>query len=89
VHDGKIGKALDGHGREMSYGTGKKEIIGPSVQAQGECVIPPAIPADALADFVLNAGGTEADRVRSYVEWQAPDETVKRGVTESLCKFAT
>ncbi|MGZ3393137.1 MAG: hypothetical protein ACXWPK_03205 [Isosphaeraceae bacterium] len=77
MHDGKIGKALDGHGREMSYGTGKKEIIGPSVQAQGECVIPPAIPADALADFVLNSGGTEADRVRSYVEWQAPDETVK------------
>jgi len=68
---------------------GKKKSSARPSKPKGECVIPPAIPADALADFVLNAGGTEADRVRSYVEWQAPDETVKRGVTESLCKFAT
>ena len=43
---------------------------------QDDCVIPPALPAAALGDFVLNAGGTESDRIRSYVEWQAPDETV-------------
>src|SRR4051794_20250189 len=41
-----------------------------------ECMVPPALPADALGDFVLNAGGKEADRVRSYVEWQAAGETV-------------
>jgi hypothetical protein len=43
----------------------------------GECVIPSAIPAEALASFVLDKGGNEADRIRSYIEWQAPDETVK------------
>lgn len=43
----------------------------------GECVIPGAMPAEALADYVLKVGDDEADRVRSYVEWQAPDETVK------------
>lgn len=43
----------------------------------GECVIPAAIPVEALADFVLNKGGNEADQIRSYIEWQAPDETVK------------
>jgi hypothetical protein len=41
-----------------------------------ECVIPPALPVEALGEFVLNAGGKESDRVRSYVEWQAADETV-------------
>lgn|SRR5579864_2092323 len=45
---------------------------------KGECVIPPALPAEALCEFVLNAGGKESDRVSSYVEWQAPDETVLR-----------
>ena len=43
----------------------------------GECVIPGAIPAEALAGFVLDKGGNEADGIRSYLEWQAPDETVK------------
>jgi len=35
------------------------------------------MPAEALAEYVLKAGGDEADVIRSYVEWQAPDETVK------------
>jgi len=43
----------------------------------GECVIPRAMPAEALADYILNAGDDEADRIRSYVEWQAPNETVR------------
>jgi hypothetical protein len=43
----------------------------------GECVIPGAMPAEALGDYVLKAEGDEAERIRSYVEWQAPDETVK------------
>ena len=41
-----------------------------------DCVIPPALPTAALGDFVLNAGGKESDSIRSYVEWQAPAETV-------------
>jgi len=44
---------------------------------KGECVIPSAMPVEVLADYVLKANGDEADRIRSYVEWQAPDETVK------------
>jgi hypothetical protein len=59
----------------------KKEKRSPRTPAykkkNGECVIPGAMPAEALADYVLKAGDDEADRVRSYVEWQAPDETVK------------
>jgi hypothetical protein len=43
----------------------------------GECVIPSAIPAEALAGLVVKKGGNEADQIRSYVEWQARDETVK------------
>jgi len=44
----------------------------------GECVIPGAMPVEALADYVINAGGDdESDSIRSYVEWQAPDETVR------------
>jgi hypothetical protein len=43
----------------------------------GDCVIPGAMPAEALADFVLNKGGNEADQIRSYVEWQARGETVR------------
>jgi hypothetical protein len=52
----------------------------PSARApkpKGECIIPPAMPVEALGDFTLNTGGSEADRVRSYVEWQARGETVK------------
>ena len=41
-----------------------------------DCVIPPALPAEVLGEFVLNSGSQEAERVRSYVEWQAPDEAV-------------
>jgi hypothetical protein len=43
----------------------------------GECVIPAAIPAEALAGFVLDKGGNEADQIRSYMQWQAPGETVR------------
>jgi hypothetical protein len=43
---------------------------------ESDCVIPPALPPEVLGDFVLNAGGKESDQIRSYVEWQAPDETV-------------
>ena len=43
----------------------------------GECVIPAAIPIEALASFVLDKGRNEADQIRSYIEWQAPDESVK------------
>ena len=59
----------------------RREKRGPRTPAlkkkNGECIIPGAMPAEALADYVLKAGGDEADRIRSYVEWQAPDETVK------------
>jgi len=30
-----------------------------------------------MADLILNKGGNEANQIRSYIEWQAPDETVK------------
>lgn len=43
----------------------------------GERVIPAAIPIEALAGFVLNKGSNESDQIRSYIEWQAPDEIVK------------
>jgi hypothetical protein len=43
----------------------------------GECVIPAAIPIEALAGFVLDKGRNETDQIRSYIEWQAPDESVK------------
>src|SRR6185503_11914983 len=43
----------------------------------GECVIPVAIPIEALAGFVLDKGGNEADQIRSYIESQAPNESVK------------
>lgn len=43
----------------------------------GECVIPAAIPVEALAGFVLDKGRNEADQIRSYLQWQAPDEIVK------------
>ena len=35
------------------------------------------MPAEALADYVLKAGDDEADGIRSYVEWQAPNEAVR------------
>ncbi len=56
---------------------GKKVASARTSKPKSECVIPHAMPAEALADFVLNTGGTEADRVRSYVEWQTRGETVK------------
>jgi len=43
----------------------------------GKCVIPGAMPAEVLADYVLETHGKDADSIRSYVEWQAPDEIVK------------
>lgn len=46
-------------------------------EEDGECVIPGAMPAEALGDYVLPTEGTEADRIRSYVEWQAHDEVVQ------------
>src|ERR1700722_20048749 len=44
---------------------------------KGDCVIPPAMPHEALAGYVLKAGGDEADHIRSYVEREARGETVK------------
>jgi hypothetical protein len=35
------------------------------------------MPAEALAGYVLKTGDDEADRIRSYLEWQAHGETVK------------
>jgi len=49
----------------------------------GECVIPAAMPAEALPGFVLNKGGSDADQIRSYIEWQSADETVKH--LEKVC----
>src|SRR5271168_3991606 len=49
----------------------------------GKCLIPAAIPAEAMAGFVLSKGGNEADQIRSYIEWQAPEETVKH--LEKVC----
>jgi len=43
----------------------------------GECVIPAAIPIEALGEFVLDRDKNEADQIRSYIEWQAPDESVR------------
>jgi hypothetical protein len=45
--------------------------------AKNECFIPGPVSHEALADVVLKTGGEDSDNVRSYVEWQAPDETVK------------
>jgi len=45
------------------------------------------MPAEVLAGFVLNTDGNEADQIRSYVEWQAPGETVKhleKATSESI-----
>jgi hypothetical protein len=40
------------------------------------CTIPPALPVEALPEFVLNQPAREAEDVRRYVEWQARDEKV-------------
>lgn len=44
---------------------------------EGKCTIPGAMPPEALADYIVKAGDDEASSIRSYVEWQARDETVK------------
>lgn len=43
----------------------------------GECVIPSAIPAEALSSFIVAKGRDEASEIRSYIEWQAREEKVK------------
>jgi hypothetical protein len=46
-------------------------------EEKGECVIPPAMPHEALAGYVLKVDNDEAKRIRSYVEREARGETVK------------
>lgn len=66
----------------------KKSLRTPAYKTEkGECVIPGAIPSEALSGFVVKTGGREAEDVRSYMEWQAPDEHVKhveKVATESI-----
>ena len=53
----------------------------------GECVIPGAMPEEALSDFVLKSRDEEAVQIRSYVECQAQGEKVKhleRVASESI-----
>jgi hypothetical protein len=68
--------------------TPKREKQGSRILAhkeeKGECVIPGAVPFEALADYVLKTGGDEANRIRSYVEWQAPDVPFRTHVTTSF-----
>jgi hypothetical protein len=42
-----------------------------------ECTIPGPIPVEALGQLIVSDDATEEERIRSYVEWQAPDEKVK------------
>ena len=59
----------------------KKENRSPRTPAfkkkNGKCVIPGAMPAEALTDYIIKPEGDETDSIRSYVECQARDETVK------------
>jgi hypothetical protein len=41
-----------------------------------DCVVPPALPHDALPALLFRRDDEETDRIASYVEWQARDETV-------------
>jgi len=48
----------------------------PHKMVDGECTIPGAIPVEAMRQFIVKPGGEDADNIRSYIEWQAPDEKV-------------
>ncbi|MDP1991779.1 MAG: hypothetical protein Q8K00_12250 [Syntrophales bacterium] len=62
----------------MNPTKGKPSLRTPAFKKEeGRCVIPGAMPAEALADYVLKTGDDAADGIRSYVEWQAPDEKVR------------
>ncbi len=50
--------------------------IPPDKHLPGECLIPGAMPVEALAEYVLNANAPDADNIRSYIQLEAPDETV-------------
>jgi len=72
----------------MNLTKGKRSPRTPAFKKEeGRCVIPGAMPAEALADYVLKAGDDEADGIRSYVEWQAPDETVRHLVPCNIISF--
>jgi len=43
----------------------------------GECIIPGAMPAEELEGYVITSADEEVSQIRTYVEWQAPDEIVK------------
>lgn len=54
---------------------------------QGECVIPGAMPPEALGQFVVNEAAAEESAVRRYVEREARDEKVthlEKVASESL-----
>jgi hypothetical protein len=58
-----------------------------SREGTSDCVIPGTVPDEVLAHYGLRADDDEADRIRRYVEWQAPDGTVKhleKVATESV-----
>jgi len=44
---------------------------------KGKCVIPGAMPVEALADYVLKTNDEQAEDIRRYLECEAPDEIVK------------
>jgi hypothetical protein len=49
----------------------------PSKAVAGDCVIPPAIPVDALSGLVFERDEKSAEEIAAYVERQSPGETVK------------
>jgi hypothetical protein len=44
---------------------------------KGECVIPGAMPAEALSQFVVNEAAADQEAVKSYVELEARGEKVE------------
>ncbi len=54
----------------------KKNSASSPKKGDEKCIVPPAMPVEALSSYVLETGDKKED-IRSYVEWQAPDETVK------------
>jgi hypothetical protein len=49
----------------------------PSTPVASDCVIPPAIPVDALSGLVFERDEKSAEEIAAYVEGLSPDETVK------------
>lgn len=43
----------------------------------GKCIIPGAMPAEALADYMIKSDNDETEHIRSYFECEAPDETIR------------